>query len=500
MNLSAFKKRDFCLLAAILVLTLWGFTLRIYALGHQSLWNDEAASINAALGMLEHGWPLLPSGAVYSRSILNTGVIASSIGLFGSSEFAARLPSVLFGTLTIPLVFLFARKIGNDKIALIAAIITAFSVLEVAWSRQARMYQQLQFFYLLSLYLFYQFSQTKSKRYLIATIVSTLCAGLSHEFGFVLVLIFPIYAFLLNIRNVKKFLSKEFLLQKKVIVSILAIIALLTLAEVEFGVFSSVLSSTGHVHLHYYLGYLLTTIPVVSLLAVVGAVLLFRRERRTSLLLILSIIIPLYFLSFHLELWGYRYFYFLLPVVFILFSCGVVYSIDLIPELRTRRRLSLLLPALLLVLTLSYGFVYTPHSSYYHFDSCIQQPDFKRAYSFVEENRNEGDIVIDAWPVVGMFYLSKTPDYWLQWDTSGRHVKVVENGEPREAQSDAPVIENLDMLEDVIEESERGWIVIDTFAWNLLPAKSKGFIEEELTYYEEGSSTGEQGDIMVYGW
>jgi 4-amino-4-deoxy-L-arabinose transferase-like glycosyltransferase len=498
MNLSAFKKRDFYLLA-ILVVTLWGFALRIYALGYQSLWNDEAASINAAFGMLEHGWPLLPSGVVYSRSILNTGIIAFSLGLFGSSEFAARLSSVLFGTLTIPLVFLFARKVGDNKIALIAAIITAFCVLEVAWSRQARMYQQLQFFYLLSLYLFYQFYQTKRRRYLAATIVSTLCAGLSHEFGFVLVLIFPVYAFLLNIRNVKKFLSKEFLLQKKVIFSILAIIALIALAEVEFGVFSSVLSSAGNIHLQYYLGYLITTIPVVSLFAVVGAVLFFKRERQTALLLILSIIIPFYFFSFHLELWGYRYLYFLLPIVFILFAYGVVHFVDLIPELRPRPILSLLLPVLLLGLTLSYGFVFMPHSCYYHFDPTIQQPDFKKAYNFVEENRSEGDIVIDAWPVVGMFYLSKTPDYYLQWDTSGTHVKVVENGEPREAQSNAPVIENLTMLEDVIEDSERGWIVIDSYAWSWLPDDERDFISG-LNYYEEGSSTGEQGDIMVYGW
>jgi hypothetical protein len=496
MNLSAFRKRDFYLLA-ILVLTLWGFVLRIYALGDQSLWNDEAASINAASGMLEHGLPLLPSGEVYSRSILNTGIIASSVALFGSSEFAARLPSVLFGTLTIPLVFLFARKVGNEKIALIAAIITAFSVLEIGWSRQARMYQQLQFFYVLSLYLFYQFSVTKSKRYLIATIVSTLCTVLSHEFGFVLILIFPIYAFLLNMRKV---LSKEFLLQKKVIVSILAIIALLALAEVEFGVFSSVLNSMGSVHLHYYLGYLITTIPVISLFAVVGAVIFFRRERQISLLLILSIIIPLYFLSFHLELWGYRYLYFLLPIVFILFSYGVVHFIDLLPELRPRRILSLLLPALLLGLTLSYGFVFMPHSHYYHFDPTIQQPDFKKAYSFVEENRNEGDIVIDAWPVVGVIYLNKTPDYWLQWDTSGMHIKVLENGEPREGYIGVPVIESLDKLKWVIGENERGWIVIDSYAWNSLPEDTRDFITSNAHYYEEGSSAGEQGDTMVYGW
>ena len=142
-------------LFSVLLITLYGFILRIYNLGYQSFWYDEGYSVNAALCMLERGLPILPSGHFYSTGILNTSLIASSIGLFGVNEFSARLPSVLFGVLIIPLVFFFVKRIGGKRLALLTAFLVTFSMLEIAWSRQARMSQQLQFFYILSLYFFF---------------------------------------------------------------------------------------------------------------------------------------------------------------------------------------------------------------------------------------------------------------------------------------------------------------------------------------------------------
>jgi len=114
-------------LIALLLLTIFGFILRIYDLGYQSFWYDEGYSVNAALCILERGLPILPSGHLYSTGILNTGLIASSMGLFGASEFSARLPSVLFGVLTIPLAFFFVKRIGDKRIALITAFLVTFS-------------------------------------------------------------------------------------------------------------------------------------------------------------------------------------------------------------------------------------------------------------------------------------------------------------------------------------------------------------------------------------
>ena len=142
-------KKDFYLFSLI-VLIIIGFILRFYKLNIQSLWIDEGFSINAATQTLKYFYPKLESGFVYSGSLLNTYLIAFFIKIFKDLIFAPRLVSVIFGILSIIVTFYFGKEIYNKKIGLIAALFVTFSSIEIAWSRQARMYAQFQFFYLLS--------------------------------------------------------------------------------------------------------------------------------------------------------------------------------------------------------------------------------------------------------------------------------------------------------------------------------------------------------------
>lgn len=493
------KKLDYYLLTVLLI-TVWGFVLRIYALGDQSLWNDEASSISAAMAMLDHGVPLLPSGEVYSRAILNHGTIAISLSLFDNSdniEFAARLPSLLFGTLTIPLVFIFARKVTDDKAALVAAAVTAFIMVEIGWSRQARMYQEFQFFYLLSLYLFYRSTQTEKKRDLFLALLATICATLTHRFGLSLLLIFLIYAFVNNAWDIRRILTREFLFSRNAVLCVVCGAAVLALLEVGVGVISSLWDEIGFdFNLHFYLKYLIDAIPVILVLAVVGAIVLLRRDRQAPLFLTLSVIVPLYLLSFHFGMRGDRYVYFLLPSMFILFAFTVVWLSELLPQFRGRNMPNLLAAAAVLgIVVYSSTFVFVPQSHYYHFDTTIQQPDFKGAYAFVEVNRTEDNVVIDTWPVVGGLYLSTSPDYCLL----SKYVEVSED-EPQDKFTGAPYIQTLDMLAYIVEHNEAGWLVVDSYGWGTLSGDTTDFITENLTLFSEGSFEGERGDVMVYGW
>ena len=97
----------------IFALTVICFYLRFNNLGDHSFSNDEAITTYAAIGVLEHGTPVLPSGEVYTRALLNTYLIALSFKTLGVSEFSARIVSVIFGTLTIPLVYLLGKELGR---------------------------------------------------------------------------------------------------------------------------------------------------------------------------------------------------------------------------------------------------------------------------------------------------------------------------------------------------------------------------------------------------
>ena len=101
-------------LPAVLILMILGFIIRIYSLSYQSLWIDEGFSLNAALSVLKHGIPLMDSGSYYLGTILHTYLLSLFILVFKNEIFAGRLLSVLFGTLTIPLVYYLGKN--NFKI------------------------------------------------------------------------------------------------------------------------------------------------------------------------------------------------------------------------------------------------------------------------------------------------------------------------------------------------------------------------------------------------
>lgn len=487
-------------LILLLLLTIYGFFLRIYDLGYQSFWYDEGYSFNAALCMLERGLPILPSGYFYSTGILNTSLIASSIGLFGTSEFTVRLPSVLFGVLTIPLAFFFAKRVGDKRIALITTFLVTFSMLEIAWSRQARMYQQLQFFYILSLFFSYEFTQKKTNRYLILTIISTICAVFSHAFGFSLILIYFVYLIAVNIKNIRKYFTKEFIFNKKIITPSLCAVSLLIIGEMVFGVFSTVWSARVN-YFKDYAFYLKQIFPIIFYLAPVGAIIFLRKDYKFSLLLILAMIIPFYFICFHIKLLHFRYLYFMLPLFFILFACAITYLPSLIPKNKLKPVLSPVLIMIILGLTLySPGFNFRPQSIYY-LEPMAPQPDFKQAYNFINKNMSDNDIIIDTWPAVGSFYLRRAPDYWLAFDIAGlRRDYCVGEDKSQELYTNTLCIKNLEMLKNVTEEKLSGWLVVDGLAQSRLPPSTMKFIEQNMSYYEQGSRTSRTGEVRVYGW
>jgi 4-amino-4-deoxy-L-arabinose transferase-like glycosyltransferase len=133
-----------------------GLVLRLAGLADLGLGFDELQHIYAARAVLESGEPVLPSGWVYDRALLFTQMVAASMATFGDSAFAARLPSVGFGTATILLVFVAGRTFFGAGTGLLAAFLIATLPFELVWARTARMYAVYQFFSVLAGYAFYR--------------------------------------------------------------------------------------------------------------------------------------------------------------------------------------------------------------------------------------------------------------------------------------------------------------------------------------------------------
>jgi hypothetical protein len=157
------------------------FRLKDLSLVTVSLSIDEARLALVARGIQEHGWPMLPSGKVYTRGLPAALSVAPSFGLFGQSDFAARFPSVIFGALTVPVVALHAGRLGGLIAAVIAAVLIALYPPLIFWSRQGWFFSLFVLLWTLTLVALDAALAARSKRALFVAAIASALGLLTHE-------------------------------------------------------------------------------------------------------------------------------------------------------------------------------------------------------------------------------------------------------------------------------------------------------------------------------
>ena len=124
--------------AAIILLALVAFVVRAGSLNAQSLWRDEVDALRFATApwaeMLSNfarpGW----NGPLYF--LLLRGWIA----LTGTSEYAMRFLSLVFGVLCVPLVHALGRRLFDRQTGLLAALLMTFSPYLTWYGQEVKMY------------------------------------------------------------------------------------------------------------------------------------------------------------------------------------------------------------------------------------------------------------------------------------------------------------------------------------------------------------------------
>ena len=139
----------------IVGILLLGLLLRLVNL-NQSLWLDEAVQAITAQNNLSY--ILLEIRGDFHPPLFYF-LMHFWVRIFGSSEIALRMPSVLFGVGTVYLVYrinkLFVNGLTNFKIGpLVAALFLATAPFHIYYSQEARMYAAVTFFTVGSFYYF----------------------------------------------------------------------------------------------------------------------------------------------------------------------------------------------------------------------------------------------------------------------------------------------------------------------------------------------------------
>jgi O-antigen/teichoic acid export membrane protein len=135
--------------AAVLALTAGGLVLRLLA--SRGLWLDEATEVSQA--HMSYGAMLHNLASTDVHPPLHHTVLWLTVRVFGDGELAVRLPSLVAGTLLIPVLYRAGSELYDRRAGLAAAALAAVAPFPVWYSQEARMYSFFMLFAALAVWM-----------------------------------------------------------------------------------------------------------------------------------------------------------------------------------------------------------------------------------------------------------------------------------------------------------------------------------------------------------
>lgn len=178
-----------------------GLILRLLNLDALGIWEDEKYSLLNSIGISETttiSKHVFSSADIWKNNTLEniqkaniiddgsnaffyTSLLHFWIQLFGTSDFAIRLMSVLFGVLIIYLIYKLSLKIyQSERAALFAAVIAAIHPLLIRYSQEARSYSLGILLSLFASYCLFEFITNRKNKTLVAYSVCIILSLFTH--------------------------------------------------------------------------------------------------------------------------------------------------------------------------------------------------------------------------------------------------------------------------------------------------------------------------------
>ena len=461
---------------ALMALLLLAFALRLLYMERISLYIDEFVTMWVAKMILRSGLPRTPAGVIYNRGILFSYLDTLFIYLFGFSEKAARIPSVLLGALTVPLLYFVGSRLRSSVTGLVACALLTFAPDAILWGGRARMYTLLQLFVLLASFSLYQGvikSQSRGYRYLF--LLSFWGAVFTQAEA---ILLYP--AFLLAIiawRGMSWLWGRRGLLVNGL--CLLAIVSRYLFDKAtQPGQLETIQRTRPYLQFSlnllgrlrpYRLFFLDSVYLPLTILFFLGLIYLLKRgvsrENPPRALLFLYLIFSLPMLElviFAGATWrDPRYLFMLLPLFFLIIADlsdrSLGWMVDRLSPSRWREALS---RGGVYLLIGGAFFVFLPGVRSL---LSTQIEGYDRALYYVRHHWQEGDLILMASPPVSAVYLGKCDYYAIQRDYEEYVIR--KDGVLIDRWVGAPLLNSTQKLEELLKENRRVWFVIDI--WRL---------------------------------
>lgn len=168
-------------LAVAAVLVVLAFLLRVFRIGEQELWIDEAFSFHMAT---------LPSGLWKALRIENSPplyylFLRGWVPFAGITESAMRLPSAFFGALGVVAAITAGWRLFNARVGLWAGAVMALSPIHIYYSQEARGYAFLTFALIVTYMLLVRALEQPSRGRWVLTGLAALVSVYTHYGAFI---------------------------------------------------------------------------------------------------------------------------------------------------------------------------------------------------------------------------------------------------------------------------------------------------------------------------
>lgn len=166
------------------------FTVRVWSLSKNSLWNDEFWTIFFSSGRqvknIAEMFYLVATRPAENPPFYLV-IMRGWIKVFGDGEELLRYPSVIFGSLSVPFFYIFLKKLLSRRLAVIASLLLVFSPVHIHYSQEVTKYILFFFLSLSSMYFFYLRIRKPNKINMIGYICSNVLLLYTHYYSFFLI-------------------------------------------------------------------------------------------------------------------------------------------------------------------------------------------------------------------------------------------------------------------------------------------------------------------------
>jgi len=169
----------------VLWIIVLGAALRLYGLGSESLWLDEASTARR-VGMTYLA--LFSDAGNGTQLPLYFWVSKFWCDIAGTSEFALRIPAALFGILGLLMIYHLGRKLFNQAAGVWGVFFAAINPYLIHYSQEARPYTLLALLAMISWYYMLHLFRDVRVRDIAGYVISTTAVLYTHPLGFLILL------------------------------------------------------------------------------------------------------------------------------------------------------------------------------------------------------------------------------------------------------------------------------------------------------------------------